>query len=67
MRTLLRVTLRGGDHDIVEARDGDEALALLAVHRPTLAVLDVTMRAGPGWKCAARSAPTRRSPGCAWS
>ena len=43
MRTLLRVTLRGGDHDIVEARDGDEALALLAVHRPTLAVLDVTM------------------------
>ena len=43
MRTLLRVTLRSGDYEIVEARDGDEALALLAVHRPTVAVLDVTM------------------------
>ena len=43
MRTLLRVTLRSGEHDIVEAKDGDEALALLAEHRPTVAVLDVTM------------------------
>ena|SRR3712207_1586172 len=43
MRTLLRVTLRGGDHDVVEAKDGDEALVLLAEHRPTVAVLDVSM------------------------
>ena len=43
MRTLLRATLGAGDHDVVEARDGDEALALLAVHRPVVAVLDVTM------------------------
>ena len=43
MRTLLRVTLHGGDHDVVEAKDGDEALALLAEHRPSVAVLDVTM------------------------
>ncbi len=43
MRTLLRVTLRGGDHEVVEAKDGDEALVLLAEHRPTVAVLDVNM------------------------
>ena len=43
MRTLLRVTLRAANHDVVEARDGDEALTLLAEHRPVVAVLDVTM------------------------
>ena len=43
MRTLLRVTLRGGEHDVVEAKDGDEALVMLAEHRPVVAVLDVTM------------------------
>ena len=43
MRTLLRATLGTGAHDVVEARDGDEALALLAAHRPAVAVLDVTM------------------------
>jgi CheY-like chemotaxis protein len=43
MRTLLRMTLRGGDFDVVEARDGDEAVALLATHRPTVAILDVNM------------------------
>lgn len=43
MRTLLRATLRGGPYDVVEARDGDEALVLLAQHRPAIAVLDVSM------------------------
>ncbi len=43
IRRLLQATLRGGGHDVLEAADGDAALAALRAHRPTVAVLDVQM------------------------
>jgi CheY-like chemotaxis protein len=47
VRYLLRLTI-GRRHTVIEARDGDEALALLRQHRPDVAVLDVTMPARSG-------------------
>lgn len=41
---------------VAEARDGDEALALAAVHRPQVVVLDITMKGMGGLDAAARLA-----------
>ena len=43
IRRLLRMVLMLDGHEVVEAADGDEALALLRAHRPSVAVLDVSM------------------------
>lgn len=43
MRTLIRVTLETGRFEIVEARDGVEALALARREIPDLAFIDWTM------------------------
>ena len=43
LRLLLRRALGGAGHDVVEAVDGDEAATLLPLHRPDVAILDVTM------------------------
>jgi CheY-like chemotaxis protein len=43
VRRLVHATLRGGGHDVLEAADGDAALAALRAHRPAVAVLDVQM------------------------
>jgi CheY-like chemotaxis protein len=43
IRRLLHATLRGGGHDVLEATDGERALAAVRAHRPAVAVLDVQM------------------------
>jgi len=43
IRMLLRRTLALGGHDVVEAEDGDAALAALLAERPDVAILDVIM------------------------
>ena len=43
IRSLVRMTLADAAYDIVEASDGDEALALAREHKPRLALLDVEM------------------------
>jgi len=43
VRALVRMTLEGGDYEIVEAADGEEALALARERHPDLTLLDVMM------------------------
>ena len=43
VRALVRMTLEGGDYEIVEADNGDDALAMARSHRPDLLFLDVMM------------------------
>ncbi len=43
VRALVRMTLEGGEYDIVEAANGEEALALARERRPDLMLLDVMM------------------------
>jgi DNA-binding response OmpR family regulator len=40
---LIAVSLKLADHDVLLARDGEEALELALGHKPDLAVLDVRM------------------------
>ena len=42
-RKLLRDLLQAQGHDIVEAMDGKEALALLNVRRPDLVIMDIQL------------------------
>lgn len=49
MRRLLRRMLaEGGYHNIIEAADGEQALALYRTERPDLVLLDITMPGKPG-------------------
>ena len=43
VRALVRMTLRAGSYGILEATDGDEALAVARQHLPELLLLDVMM------------------------
>jgi two-component system response regulator MtrA len=43
LRALIRASLAGSGHEIVEARDGDESLDLAKHLQPDLIVLDVMM------------------------
>ena len=43
LRDLVRASLEGNGYDLVEARDGDEALTLARTVRPDLILLDVMM------------------------
>jgi two-component system, OmpR family, phosphate regulon response regulator PhoB len=43
LRALVRATLDGEGHEVVEARDGDEALEQAREHSPDLIVLDMMM------------------------
>ena len=43
IRRLVRLTLQSDRYEIVEAADGEEALAQARKHRPDLILLDVTM------------------------
>ena len=43
VRALVRMTLRAASYKILEATDGDEALALAQEHLPELVFLDVMM------------------------
>jgi CheY-like chemotaxis protein len=43
LRALVRATLDGGAYAVIEARDGDEAIALARAARPDVIVLDMMM------------------------
>ena len=43
IRRLLTATLTGGDYDVLQARDGSQALELTRRERPDFVVLDVSM------------------------
>ena len=43
LRRLLRLALEGAGHAVLEAADGEQALAAAVSHRPHLAILDVRM------------------------
>jgi two-component system phosphate regulon response regulator PhoB len=49
VRSLVRMTLDTGDYEIIEAADGDEALALAREHRPELLLLDAMMPKRSGY------------------
>ena len=48
VRSLVRMTLEAETYEILEARDGDEALAVAREHRPELMFLDVMMPGSSG-------------------
>jgi DNA-binding response OmpR family regulator len=50
MRRLVRKSLEKLNLRIVEARDGEEAIAAIVEHRPAGAVLDVMMPGLNGWE-----------------
>jgi CheY-like chemotaxis protein len=56
MRALCRVNLTVSGMAVVEARDGEEALALVQAERPDLILLDVMMPGLDGWEVAERLA-----------
>lgn len=43
LRSLVRASLLSGDYEIVEARDGDEAIESALSERPDLVLLDMMM------------------------
>lgn len=43
LRALVRASLQGGDYDVVEARDGNEAVEIAMTQRPSLVLLDMMM------------------------
>lgn len=43
IRELMEVTLRMGDYDVFQAKDGAEALELARKHKPDLIIMDVMM------------------------
>lgn len=65
MRALCRVNLQLAGMDVLEAADGDEALALAEAGQPDIVLLDVMMPSSDGWQVArelARRAATRDIP-----
>ncbi len=53
MRTLCRVNLEAAGFRVLEAADGDEALAAIGTDRPDLILLDIMMPRVSGWEVAA--------------
>jgi DNA-binding response OmpR family regulator len=56
IRTICRVNLESDGFAVVEAADGDEALARVGRERPSLVLLDVMMPGVDGWSVAERLA-----------
>jgi DNA-binding response OmpR family regulator len=54
IRRLLRFRLERAGYGVIEARDGEEALALALEHRPDLAVMDVMMPKATGYEVTRR-------------
>ncbi len=53
MRTLCRVNLEAAGFRVLEAADGDEALAAVKADRPDVILLDIMMPRVSGWEVAA--------------
>jgi CheY-like chemotaxis protein len=49
LRVLLRLCLNRRGHHVIEAADGDEALALMSHVRPEAVLLDLRMPGRDGW------------------
>jgi DNA-binding response OmpR family regulator len=52
MRTLCRVNLEAAGFRVVEAADGNEALAAVGADRPDVILLDIMMPGVSGWEVA---------------
>ena len=52
LRTLCRLNLEPAGFRVLEAADGDEALAVVAADRPDVILLDIMMPRLSGWKVA---------------
>lgn len=48
LRSLVRASLARNEYELVEARDGDEAVAVAKAERPELVLLDMMMPARTG-------------------
>jgi CheY-like chemotaxis protein len=59
-RDLLRAILERDGHDVVEACDGDEALALVRANGPDLVILDIHMPRRDGFEVLAEIREDRR-------
>jgi DNA-binding response OmpR family regulator len=53
MRTLCRINLEAASFRVLEAADGDEALASVAADPPSLILLDIMMPRVSGWEVVA--------------
>jgi DNA-binding response OmpR family regulator len=56
MRTLCRVNLVASGMEVLEAADGDEAIAVAAAERPDIVLLDIMLPGISGWDVAAELA-----------
>ena len=54
IRGLLRLYLEGEGMEVLEAADGDTALALARQHSPDMAILDVMMPGRSGYEVTSR-------------
>ena len=61
MRALCRVNLTVSGIEVLEARDGHEALAIATTEQPDLVLLDVMMPGPSGWEVAAALAADPRT------
>ena len=50
IRSLVRMSLEGQGYDMIEAKDGEEALEQILIEAPDLVVLDVMMPGLTGWE-----------------
>lgn len=48
-RTILEMALRRAGHEVIEAKNGEEALSQTALERPDLIFLDMSMPKMDGW------------------
>ena len=62
-RLLVRTVLGHAGHDVLEAKDGGEALELAAAHQPHLILLDLSMpsMSGPEFLRALRAQPQSKA------
>jgi CheY-like chemotaxis protein len=61
IRAICRVNLEGDGFSVLEAKDGEEALAEIRRQRPSLVLLDVMMPGVDGWSVAERLAGDERT------
>lgn len=62
MRNLLRVYLTKGDYDVIEAKDGHDALLTIQHQTFDLIILDIMMPGMDGWEVCAHIRQTMQTP-----
>lgn len=43
IRTMLKIVLTAGGHEVIEAADGRQAVAMYSLHQPDVVLMDITM------------------------